>query len=122
MADAFDKFVDGTKQAFNAVADVATDLFEKGKGYVNVKQLEAKLRENYRELGKMQFHIETGILVDEEERQTVINTISEVIDAIQKAGANANDAGKYEFVACKNCDAMIGKDSHFCSNCGTPLE
>lgn len=119
MADAWDKFVDGAKDVVNSVADVAGGLYEKGKGYVNIKRVEAQLRDNYRLLGKLQYQAETGQNYDEGQKAELIKKIGDQLDELKRAGT---EEGTYEFVTCKNCGAMISSEASYCPNCGVKVE
>jgi rubrerythrin len=115
MADAWDRFMDGTREAFNTVADVAEDLFDKGKGYVNDKRAEQRLKECYRDLGRLQYRIEMGDPADEDEKKRLVDAIKALLEELR---GNGDDGGKHAFFVCNNCGHMVKEGDTFCSNCG----
>lgn len=119
MTDAWDKFVDGARDVVNTMADVAGNLYEKGKGYVNVKRVEMQLRDDYRLLGKLQYQAEMGQDHDEEQKKSLVEKISDQLEELKRAGT---EEGKYEFISCKNCGAMISNEANFCPSCGVRVE
>ncbi len=119
MTDAWDKFVDGAREVVNSVADVAGGLYEKGKDYVNVKRLQGQLRDSYRQLGRIQYQIETGVAVEKKDKADLIEAITALREELKKTD---EEEMKYEFVACKSCGELIASDAKFCSNCGAKTE
>ena len=120
MADAWDKLVDSAKGVVNSVADVAGEIYGKGRDYVGTKRTEMQLRDNYRLLGKIQYQAESGMDYDEDQKKKVISVIDELIAEIKKSGGS--EEKKYEFVACKYCEVMVANDSNYCPNCGKELK
>jgi ribosomal protein L40E len=119
MSEKWDKFVDTTKEVASSVADAAENLIEKGKDFINLKKLEARLKECYRSLGEYTYKEVVGETVVEEDKEALIEEISCIIESI---AAQKGEEYSVDVEFCKECGTELPEDSNFCKNCGAKVE
>ena len=104
---AFNRFCNATKRTVKKVTDKAEELFDSAANAIKIKNLEAKIDEQYEDLGRIVYrdlHTEEDL---EEEKLRVIAAIDALFDRLEELKSKPEEAEEEcaaEEECCDCCD------------------
>lgn len=107
---AFNRFCDATKRTAKKVTDKAEELFDSAANAIKIKNLEAKIDEQYENLGHIVYrdlHTEEDL---EEEKLRVIAAIDALFDRLEELKTKPAEEKAEEATTekCENCEDETG--------------
>ncbi len=102
---AFNRFCDATKRTVKKVTDKAEELFDSAASAIKIKNLEAKIDEQYEDLGRIIYrdlHTEEDL---EEDKLRVIAAIDALFDRLEELKAKPVKEEAAEECECCSCEA-----------------
>lgn len=115
----FDEVINRTKSVAEVVGKKSAEAIEISKKKIEHIDFNNKLTKAYATMGKLQYEKLLGKEINESQIQFAVEEIEKYYSRVKTL---EDEIKNFQFVKkCPNCGAEVGKDSVFCSQCGTTI-